>query len=46
LAGGAAAEIHCGQALFIVGGTMRVKGKAEICSICAVFRQSASIEML
>jgi tetratricopeptide (TPR) repeat protein len=43
LAGDAAAEIHCGQGLFIVGGTMRVKGKAEICSICAVFREGASI---
>ena len=43
MAGDAAAEIHCGQGLFIVGGTMRVKGKAEICSICAVFREGASI---
>jgi len=43
LAADAAAEIHCGQGLFIVGGTMRVKGKAEIRSICAVFREGASI---
>jgi hypothetical protein len=42
-AGEAAAKIHCGQGLFIVGGTMRVKGKAEIRSICAVFREGASI---
>jgi tetratricopeptide (TPR) repeat protein len=43
LAGDTAAEIHCGQGLFIVGGTMRVKGKAEIRSICAVFCKGASI---
>jgi len=42
-AGEAAAKIHCGQGLFIVGGTMRVKGKAEIRSICAVFREGALI---
>jgi tetratricopeptide (TPR) repeat protein len=41
LAGSAAREIHCGQAVFIVGGIMRVKGKAEIGSICAVFRDGA-----
>src|SRR5271170_821128 len=41
LAGGAAREIHCGQAVFIVGGIMRVKEKAGIGSICAVFRKGA-----
>ena len=29
--------------MFIVGGGMRVKGKAEICSICALFRADVLI---
>src|ERR1700744_4828559 len=41
LAGSAAREIHCGQAVFIVGGTMRVKEKAGIRSICSGFRKGA-----
>jgi protein O-GlcNAc transferase len=42
-AGEAAEKIHCGQAVFIVGGILRVKRKAEIWRICGVFRQGALI---
>jgi tetratricopeptide (TPR) repeat protein len=41
LAGSTAEEIHCGQAVFIVAGIMRVKRKAKNSSICAVFREGA-----